>query len=346
MDRTYRIVVADDSLLYRKILRRVLDAHPGLSVVHVAADGAEAVEAVQKEQPDGVVLDINMPRMNGFEALEKVLETNRRLPVVMISAGAAHDAKLAIQAVALGAVDLFVKPAAEPGKPISKELGPLAELVARACDGLARRPADQRAPPVSRPAVPQKCDVIAVGASTGGVHALARLIESLGPKAPPVVIAQHMPYGFTQSLAAQLQLRGTVDVVESAPGMTLEPGRAIVCTTNDRHTVVSRGPGTVGIDWSEAPKENFQRPAVDVLFRSIAKIYRNRALGILLTGMGRDGAEGLKAIREAGGTTIAESARTAVVFGMPKAAIDLGAAEHVLALDEIADVLKPWAARS
>ena len=337
--RTYRIVVADDSSLYRHILPKVLNAAPHLDVVGVAADGQQAVELVDEHRPDGVVLDLNMPRLNGFEAMEQILRRHT-LPVIMISAGAAKDGQLAVQAVSRGAVDLFVKPAASPNTPLSEGLGRLASIVEAACRGTPRKASTRASQRTSPARHDVSCDLIVIGASTGGISALSAIIKDLDDRTPPIVFAQHMPQGFTASLCQQLAHDCKLTIVESRPSMPLRPGHLVVCTTNDLHTVVRRSKdGAYRLAQDDGPKEHHQRPAVDPLFRSAAKAAGRRALGILLTGMGRDGASGLLAMRQAGAPTIAESDETAVVFGMPRAAIELGAAQQTLSLDQIKEEL-------
>ncbi len=334
-DASYRIVVADDSALYRHVLPKVLNANPHLEVVAVAADGQQAVDLVDQHRPDGVVLDLNMPNLNGFDALERILQ-DHALPVVMISAGAAEDGQLAVQAVSRGAIDLFVKPLASSSVPLSQGLRRLSDLMHAACHGrsLHRAPSSASAKPSSMPA-PSACDLIAVGASTGGIAALATIISNLDERTPPLIVAQHMPRGFTATLGYQLAHTCRLTVAESEPGMMLKPGSLILCATDDTHTVVRRARDGYRLDRNDGPKEHHQRPAIDPLFRSVADSAGARALGILLTGMGRDGAAGLLAMRNAGAQTIAESDATAVVFGMPRAAIEIGAAARTLALDQI-----------
>ena len=333
---SHRILVADDSALYRRLLTRVLNAHPKLEVVAVAEDGQQAVDLTEQARPDAIVLDINMPRMNGFEALESI-HSRTKIPTIMISAGAAQDAQLAVRAVALGAIDLFVKPGTSSPQTASEALGPLADLVVNACFGRstsASPPARLRSR--GRSTAP---DVLAFGSSTGGVAALTRLASALDPAGPAAVVAQHMPVGFTRSLARQLNQASPMEVVESEPGMELKRGRMIVCATDDHHWVVRRTGFELKVERESGEKEHHQRPAVDRLFRSVAAICGRTAVGLLLTGMGRDGATGLLAMRNAGARTIAESEDSAVVFGMPRAAIELEAATDILSLEEIREEL-------
>jgi two-component system chemotaxis response regulator CheB len=356
--RRCRVVLADDSALYRHLLRRVFAADPEIEVVGVAADGAEALEMFRSASPDAVVLDINMPRMNGFEVLQAIL-AERPVPVFMISAGATEDGGLAVQAVARGAVDLFVKPRGTPGRPPSEELKSLVGPVKQA--GLSHARPRREAPlAASRDVEPETLgarahpseapgatapstvvpavggrDVIAIGASTGGIAAVLQLIKTLGASAPPIVLAQHMPVGFTGRLAQQFAQVCALDVMESGARVDLVPGRLVICASDDRHTVVRSSGHRLYVEPLEGPKEHHQRPAVDPLFRSVAEVAGPRALGVLLTGMGRDGATGLLALRKAGATTIAESEESAAIFGMPRAGIELGAAQYVLDLDGI-----------
>ena len=329
-----RIVVADDSSLYRHILKKVINAHPNLEVVAAVGDGQEAVEAVDQTRPDAVVLDVNMPRLNGFEALQQILRA-QTLPVIMISAGAKTDAQLAVQAVTLGAVDLFVKPEVADDQPLSEVLQPLADLVNDAC-GHGKSARTETKPTPSRPQpAPRGVEVIVLGASTGGVAHIAKIVPQLTASSPPLVIAQHMPRGFTQTLAKQLAGKTSLEVLESTTNLPLAPGRIVICAANDRHSMLRRDSTKLVVDVCDGPKEHHQRPSVDALFRSTAQVCGASAVGILLTGMGKDGAIGLSVLKQAGATTVAESEETAVVFGMPRAAIELNAASYVLPLRDI-----------
>ena len=334
-DRPVRVLVADDSELFRELLARVIAAEPGFDVVAVAADGNTAARLTGKLKPDVITMDLNMPEADGFAGIARIMaETPTPILVLTVSREEADG----FRALSLGALDLLEKPQAaadldEYGRVLRSRLRLLAGVkVIRHVRGLRERPA-------ASPRGSGRADLVAIGASLGGPRALATLLRGLPPAFPaPIVVVQHIADGFTEGLAAWLSTETRLDVHEGREGEPLAPGRVVLAPTG-RHLVV--GEGVVRL--SDAPPVDTFRPSVTPLFLSAARAYGPRVCGVMLTGMGRDGAEGLKAIRDAGGPTIAQDEATSTVFGMPRAAIELGAVERVLPLEEIARALRELA---
>lgn len=327
-DRPIRVLVADDSELFRELLSRVIAADPAFDVVAVAADGNAATTLARDQRPDVITMDLNMPDADGFSAIARIM-AETPTPILVLTANRAEV--VGFKALSLGALDIVEKPAAtvdldEYGAQIRSRLKLLAGVkVIRHLRGLrGQRP---RLPS----AASRRTDLVVIGASLGGPRALATLLKGLPPTFPaPVAIVQHIADGFTQGLAGWLQQESKLDVREARDGDPLLPGHVLLAPSG-AHLLV--GDGVVRLS-DAAPVDTF-KPSVTPLFVSAAVSYGGRACGVLLTGMGRDGAEGLKALRDAGAQTLAQDEATSAVFGMPKAAIELGAVGRVLALDDI-----------
>ena len=331
-DRPVRVVVADDSELFRELLARVIAAEPGFEVVAVAANGNDAATLTGKLKPDVITMDLNMPDADGFAGIARIM-ADTPTPILVLTAN--REEAVGFRALSLGALDLLEKPQAttdldDYGRLLRSRLRLLAGVkVIRHVRGLR-----ERGTPVPRAA--GRADLVAIGASLGGPRALATLLRGLPPAFPaPIAIVQHIADGFTEGLAAWLSAETHLDVHEARDGEPLAPGRVVLAPTG-RHLVV--GEGIVRL--SDAPPVDTFRPSVTPLFLSAARAYGARVCGVILTGMGRDGAEGLKAIRDAGGPTLAQDEATSAVFGMPRAAIELGAVERVLPLEELARALR------
>ncbi len=327
-----RVLVVDDSAIVRDILKKKLGAASDIEVVATAPDPYVARSKIESLEVDVVTLDLEMPRMDGLTFLRHLMR-DHPLPVIVVSSLAA-DHSVALACLEAGAVDLVAK----PGGPMSVD-ATVDDLAAKivAC---ARVDRSKLAPLKTAPAPALLAravttrHLIAVGASTGGTVALERLFRTFPADFPPVVAVIHMPEGFTRTFAARLDTIVPMNVREAQHGERILPG-TIYLAAGNRHMLVR----TVGTDrvlhLSSGPRVFNQRPSVDVLFQSVAECLGRNVTGILLTGMGKDGAAGLKAIRDAGGTTAAQDEATCVVFGMPKEAIALGAAQAVLPLDSI-----------
>ncbi len=332
-----RVLIVDDSAVVRRMLAIELAQHSGITVIGTAPDPVVARDIIVRERPDVITLDLEMPRMDGLEFLRRIM-AHLPMPVIVVSSLTPQGSDLALEALAAGAVDVLCKPG------ISYSVGALAgDLAARihAVSGralAARRPAAASgagAVPGSAALRATTDQIIAIGASTGGTQALAEVLEALPATSPGIAIVQHMPAGFTRSFADRLARTCRVAVKEAETGDTLTPGRCLIAP-GDRHLRVCRRGGTYVAEIGDEPPVGRHRPSVDVLFHSVAASAGANAIGVILTGMGRDGAEGLRAMHAAGARTIAQDESTSVVFGMPREAIELGAADSILPLPQIA----------
>ena len=340
--RRIRVLVVDDSVVIRRLVTDALASDPQIEVVGVAPNGRVALERIAQLKPDAVTMDIEMPEMNGIEAVRALRRTDPRLPVVMFSTLTERGASATLDALAAGASEYVTKPSnvgsfAESQKNIREQLIPKL----KALTGTRRRGAATATPPPppARPSVRRPrtgpFGVLAIGSSTGGPDALATVLPALPADLPvPVVVVQHMPPVFTRLLAARLDGQSHVSVAEAQHGEPLLPGRVLVAP-GGRHMAVRRVGTQVVAELTDDPPENFCRPAVDVLFRSVAAVYGDRVLAAVLTGMGRDGERGATAIREAGGDVVAQDEATSVVWGMPGAVAMAGQADRILPLPQI-----------
>jgi two-component system, chemotaxis family, protein-glutamate methylesterase/glutaminase len=324
--RSVRVLVADDSELFRELLARVIP-EPGIEVVAVAADGGAAAALARQLKPDVITMDINMPDTDGFSGIARIM-AETPTPILVLTANPTEA--VGFRALSLGALDILEKPQAttdldEYGRLLRSRLRLLAGVkVIRHLRGLRER----RAPP---PRPVGRADLVVIGASLGGPRALATLLRSLPNDFPaPIAVVQHIADGFTEGLASWLTQECKLDVHEARHREPLRPGRVVLAPTG-RHLLVADGLAHLS---DAAPVDTF-KPSVSPLFHSAARSYGSRACGVMLTGMGRDGADGLKAIHDAGGPTLAQDEATSAVFGMPKAAIDLGAVDRVLPIDDL-----------
>jgi two-component system chemotaxis response regulator CheB len=344
MKERVRVLVVDDSALMRKLIPLILERDPDIEVVGTAMDGAFALRKIAELQPDVVTLDLEMPRMDGIETLRMIMRS-APLPVIVFSTHSKEGAYSTFKALALGAIDFVAKPrdaAAGHLDPIAYQLIEKIKVAKRA-GGPKKLPRfEMEAPPPpkkhARVAVPPS-RVIAIGISTGGPNALQFLLSQLPADMPATfVVVQHMPEGFTDMFARRLDECCALEVQEAKSGDLLLAGRVLVCPGN-RHMMVRRMPRGDMVVLSDGSPINGHRPSVDVLFHSVAQEFGLTAVGILMTGMGEDGAEGLGAIQSAGGMTIAQSEDTCVVGGMPRAAIVKGFANKVVPLEHLGTFL-------
>jgi two-component system chemotaxis response regulator CheB len=327
-ERATRVLVADDSELFRELLSSVIADEPGFEVVAVAADGNAAAILARKLKPDVITMDLNMPDADGFSGIARIM-AETPTPILVLTANRAET--VGFRALSLGALDILEKPQAssdldEYGRILRARLRLLAGVkVIRHLRGLRQRRNEPHREVGTRP------DLVVVGASLGGPRALAAMLRALPQDFPiPIAIVQHIADGFTGGLASWLATESRLEVREARDGDRLRPG-GVVLAPSGRHMLVAEG----AVRLSDAPPVDTFKPSVTPLFLSAARVYGARACGVLLTGMGRDGAEGLRAIRDAGGPTFAQDEATSAVFGMPRAAIELGAVDRVLPLDEI-----------
>lgn len=332
-----KVLLVDDSPIVRAALSRELRQRPGFSVIGAAADPIEGGRLVEQLKPDAIVLDLEMPRMDGLTFLRE-LQRRRPTPTIVVSSLTARSRKVALACLEAGAIDVFEKPG--PGYTVGRLVDDIVRVLANQPRMGVAQPSTVGAGAgrLPEPAhLPLAGTVIAIGASTGGPEALRRIFERLPGKLAPIVVTQHMPVGFTASLAERLDTVSGVRVREAADGAALEPGTALVAP-GDRHVRVRAGAGNrlfVALD--DGPPVSGHRPSVDVLFQSIAALPGVRALGVLLTGMGEDGAAGLGALKASRHATVAQDAATCVVHGMPRAAVERGFALEVLPLDRMAE---------
>jgi two-component system chemotaxis response regulator CheB len=339
--RRVRVLIVDDSLFMRLSLRRLLSGRPEFEVVGEASDGAEAVAQALSLRPDVCSMDMNMPGTDGAEAVREIM---RRCPtpVVMFSAHTREGEARTIACLAAGAVDFVTKPAGE----VSADLSGISEGLARklllaagaAPGGAAGSPAAAASTgpgprrPLSRAGLGR---VAFLALSTGGPALLSRVVPLLRAESKPIVVVQHMPAGFTRALAERLDRLGAVRVREAEGGDV--PARGVVLVApGDRHLLV-QADGSLQV--TDGPEVHGVRPAADLTLRSAARAYRQRAMGLVLTGMGRDGTEGLAAIRAAGGATYAQDRESSLLWGMPRSAIEAGVVDRVVGIDELPDLL-------
>lgn len=345
-----RVLIVDDSALMRTLISDILKSDPRIEIIGMARDGKDAIEQVKRLRPDIVTMDVEMPNMDGLEALEEIMKTNP-LPVIMVSSVTQEGAETTMKALALGCVDFIGKPSGSISlniKTIGQEL--IDKVIAastarvRPLGGMLSRPGTilPHAPDFRRmlpPSLPKRRDIVAIAASTGGPMALNDLIPKLPKNFPvPIVITQHMPKEFTPSFAKRLNSASQLEVVEGFSGLTLKPGRVVIAPGGS-HLIVKRRSGTAICDLSDAPPVLSVKPAANIMFLSVADEYGGNVLCVILTGMGRDGTDGATTLHRLGAYVIAESQKTCVVYGMPKAAADAGIVDEVLPLNEIPDAM-------
>ncbi|HTS30337.1 MAG TPA: chemotaxis response regulator protein-glutamate methylesterase [Bryobacteraceae bacterium] len=335
-ERKIRVLIIDDSAIVRRILSDALASEPDLEVVGSAPDPYVARDKILSLCPDVLTLDIEMPRMDGLTFLKKLMQYHP-LPTVVISSLAQNSCRTAVEALRLGAVEVLPKPGGAYS--VGELRNTLAHKIRAAATSRLHPPPTARSVPAApRPAadcaVLPPGTVVAIGASTGGTEAIAAVLTRLPASTPGIVIAQHIPPEFSRAFANRLNETCALEVREARDGDTLRPGLALVAP-GDFHMLLQKSAGSYSVRVKTGPRVCYQRPSVDVLFVSAAEAAGRDAVGVLLTGMGADGAKGLLAMYRAGAYTIAQDEATCVVFGMPREAIALGAAEQVLPLDAI-----------
>ena len=332
-----KVLVIDDSALIRRLLTDILSADPAIEVVGTAPDPIIARERIRTLQPDVLTLDIEMPKMDGLTFLERLMAL-KPMPVLVVSTLTQKNTDAALRAMELGAVDYVPKPLAD----ISAGMQALGEeLVAKVKTAARARPrARNAAPPRAALAVDPRLStvgrIVAVGASTGGVEALQQVLMRLPATAPAMLVTQHMPAGFTASFARRLDGQCAVTVLEATQGRRVLPGHVYIAP-GAHHLELARSGAHFECRLHDGPPVSGHRPSVDVLFHSVATAAGRSALGVILTGMGRDGAAGLLEMRRAGARTLGQTEASCVVYGMPKAAMQAGAVEAEFPLDRIAE---------
>lgn len=337
-----RVLVVDDSVVIRRLLTDIIDADPDFEVVGVAANGRIAIDKLTRVQPDVITLDVEMPEMDGLATLREMRARGLRRPTVMFSTLCERGAAATLDAMALGAADYVTKPSNTRNFEESREQV-RAELIPK-LRALGSQPplpsASARRAPGEYPSTASSCDIVAIGASTGGPNALTTIIGSLPADLPvPVVVTQHMPPVFTALLAKRLNALGGLPVVEASDGDELAAGTVYIAP-GDRHLTIDQcNPGRPRVALTDDPPENSCRPAVDPMFRSVAAVYGSRSLGVVLTGMGQDGTAGARWLKESGAQIYAQDHATSVVWGMPGAAVAADVVDAVLPLEVISGAI-------
>jgi len=341
-----KVLIIDDSALVRTMLSRVLGAEPGLEVVGTAPDAFVAREKIKLLNPDVLTLDVEMPRMDGLQFLRNLMRL-RPMPVVMCSSLTQRGADVTLAALELGAVEFVAKPKVDVEhafEQYSEELIAKLYIAANArVRPLGTRPPRSTAQTMSvRAALEHRYrttdQIIAIGASTGGTEAIRAILESMPANAPGMVITQHIPRAFSGQFAARMDSMSQMNVKEAEDGDLVQTGHAYIAP-GDQHLVVVRDGARYRCKLSDEAPLNHHRPSVDVLFQSVAQQVGRNAMGVLLTGMGADGARGLLSMRQQGAFTLAQDERSSVVWGMPGAAVALGAVDRILPIEEMASAL-------
>jgi two-component system chemotaxis response regulator CheB len=356
--RKIKVLIVDDSALIRQLLTQMLGSDPGIEVVGAASDPYIARDKIKTLNPDVVTLDIEMPKMDGITFLSNLMRL-RPMPVVMVSSLTEKGADVTLRALELGAVDFVSKPKIDIAHSFQDYADEIIAKVRMAAKARVRTPSEsppravwpsglKREPKLSADAVVARRDplkrlrttdrIIAIGASTGGTEAIKELLMALPADTPGIVITQHIPEAFSAPFARRMDSVSVMKVSEAEDGQQIIPGHVYIAPGN-RHLLVARDGARYICRLNDGPAVNRHRPAVDVMFRTMAQNVGANAIGVILTGMGDDGARGLKEMRDAGAFTIAQDEKTSVVWGMPGAAVEHGGVEQVLALSRIPDAI-------
>ena len=362
------VLIVDDSALMRNLIGKMIEDTPGLVVAEKAMNGVFALQKIPKVNPDVIVLDLEMPEMNGIEFLKERKKRDIRIPVVILSSIAARGAEITMEALSLGASDFVQKPSGSvsvdihtvkdtivgkllgyggayrrltgkkvlaPSDYVSRSEHPHSPDVAAHFKMAATPPAGPAAPPAQK-RKPAKTGIIAIGISTGGPDALRTVFSNLDKDlSVPIVVVQHMPPGFTNEFARSLDRVCPLEVKEADDGDAIKPGRILIAQGNKHMEVEKSAMGSI-VRLSDAPLVSGHRPSADVLFASVALAYQNNALGVIMTGMGRDGAQQLGTIYKEGGLTLGQDEKSSVVYGMPRVAYELGHVMEQVSLDQMA----------
>ncbi len=330
------VLIVDDSALIRQMLTSMLGSDPGIEVVGAAPDPLTARQMIKQLNPDVLTLDIEMPKMDGIAFLEKIIAL-RPMPVVMISSLTQEGAEVALKALEIGAVDYIGKPTSDVRVGLEQkkiEIVSKVKTAAKAKVFAKKPPAPSGQAAVTYSSYKTTEQIICIGASTGGVEALREIITALPPNSPAVLVTQHMPGSFTTSFAERLNKISKVTVLEASQNQRVLPGHVYIAP-GDHHLELARSGANYICHLHDGPTVSGHRPSVNVLFESAAKVAGKNTVGVILTGMGRDGAEGLLSMRQAGAVTIGQDEASCIVYGMPRAAFELGAVEKQYPLTSI-----------
>jgi two-component system chemotaxis response regulator CheB len=336
--KTIKVMIVDDSAVVRKVLTQLINAEPDMEVVATAPDPYSARDKLVSLKPDVMTLDIEMPRMDGLTFLKKVMQ-HFPIPTIIVSSVTKQGCETSVRALDIGAVSVIPKPSAAYSiDHIEPQL--LQAIRAAAIARINRNPVPEKAVETKYEArqitsIATTNKIIAVGSSTGGTEALKEVLNRMPSNSPGIVCVQHMPAGFTQAWANRLNTTSPLEVREAKDGDVVLPGLALIAP-GDFHMVLRRDGARYLVRLKNGPQVWHQRPAVDVLFKSVAEFAGNNSIGVILTGMGKDGAAGCRLMKDAGSINIAQDEKTCVVYGMPKAAVETGAVDYVLPLNDIA----------
>ena len=337
-----RVLCVDDSALVRSLMTEIIDSHEDMEVVAVAPDPLVARELIKQHNPDVLTLDVEMPRMDGLDFLERLMRL-RPMPVVMVSSLTERNSEVTLRALELGAVDFVTKPKLG----LRDGLMEYSDLIADKIRAAALSRPRPRPAPTGAATAPRRLKspfsttekLIVIGASTGGTEAIRQVLEPMPANAPAILITQHMPAGFTRSFVQRLDALCDVQVHEAEDGQRVLPGHVYLAPGGVAHMKLARSGANYVVRLDPSDPVNRHRPSVDVLFHSVAQVAGKNAVGVLLTGMGKDGAQGLLAMKQAGAQTYAQDEASCVVFGMPREALLIGAAEQAVPLSEISERL-------
>ncbi|TFG47793.1 MAG: chemotaxis response regulator protein-glutamate methylesterase [Candidatus Brocadiia bacterium] len=334
--KSIRVLIVDDSAIVRKVLSQQLSLHRGIEVVGTAPDPYIARDKMLTLEPDVITLDVEMPRMDGITFLRKLMKS-RPMPVIILSSLTPQGGKTAMEALEAGAVEVMCKPG--PSYSVTEACDSLVEKIKAASRAKLRSGEQQNSSPPQRLHMAETTNkIFAIGASTGGVQALTRVLKAFPSNAPGTLIVQHMPAHFTTSFADRLNTECAVNIKEAEDGERVIPGKVLIAP-GGYHMILQRSGANYYVVIKDGPPVCHQKPSVEVLFNSVAKYAGSNAIGAILTGMGADGAGGLLAMRQSGAHTVAQDEASCIVYGMPKEAIQKGAAEKIVHLDEVAGTM-------
>jgi len=341
-----KVLCVDDSALIRDLLSEIIGSQPDMEVVAVASDPIIARDLIKRHNPDVLTLDVEMPRMDGLDFLERLMRL-RPMPVLMVSSLTQAGSEVTLRALELGALDFVAKPSIGIRRGMQEYSDEIADKIRAAAKSRPRQALQRKdaAPARLKAPIITSEKLLIIGASTGGTEAIRRVLEPLPASSPGILITQHMPGGFTRSFAERLDRLSQISVKEAEDGERIIPGHAYIAP-GDKHLKIDRSGANYVTRLDEGPPVNRHRPSVDVLFHSAAQHVGRNAIGAILTGMGKDGAAGLLEMRQAGAPTIAQDEASCVVFGMPREAIAMGGATEIVSLEEIAARLMALAAAS
>lgn len=343
-----RVLCVDDSALVRSLMTEIINRQPDMEVVAVAPDPLVARDLIKRHNPDVLTLDVEMPRMDGLDFLERLMRL-RPMPVVMVSSLTERGSDVTLRALELGAVDFVTKPKLGLRDGLLEYSEQIADKIRAASQSRPSQLARAANAPTRRQltvAYTTTEKIVLIGSSTGGTEAIRQVLQPLPPNSPAIMITQHMPAGFTRSFVERLNTLCSLAVHEATDGQRVLPGNVYLAPGGVAHMKLARSGANYVVVLEASEPVNRHRPSVDVLFNSAAKVAGRNAVGVILTGMGKDGAKGLMAMKEAGAVTIAQDEATSVVFGMPREALAIGAADLEVALPDMSEtILKHVASR-